>query len=303
MDENKNLNQEDSLDENTPKTNDAEQETVEADVVETEVTEEPVDPEETEEPVETPEVEVELVDQNERPAPQEPVPSVLDADITGIEEYVVEDSELQEKKAKLDAEIQEVLKKYKLTMSLLIACIAAYLVFLFVIKESWSTYVVLGICVIMIVLAVYNTRLSRHIQKLAAEKQRLGGTQCPAAAAGSRIGSVDDQLEMMENAQSLNDLPRQYTVLDEVQFEDGKVAQNIVVSPYGVAVVGSDHLRADVASVLLECGIENPNEILFFYDPDQEIGTLAQEITRVNVVCLDERQIMDILLKLTGIRK
>ena len=70
MDENKNLNQEDSLDENTPKTNDAEQETVEADVVETEVTEEPVDPEETEEPVETPEVEVELVDQNERPAPQ-----------------------------------------------------------------------------------------------------------------------------------------------------------------------------------------------------------------------------------------
>lgn len=301
MDENKNLNPEDSLDENTEQTNDTPQE-IEVESVETEEIEELKNTEQTAEAIETPEVEVEMVDENEQPAASDAALPVIDADITTIEEYDIEDDELKEKKAKLDAQIQDVLKKYKLTMGLLIACIAAYLVFLFLVKETWSTYVVLGICVIMIILAIYNTRLSRQIQRLAAEKQRLGGSQC-SPAAGSRVGQIDDQLEMMENAQSLNDLPRQYTVLDDVQFEDGEVAQNIVVSPYGVAVVGSDALRQDVASVLLECGIENPNEILFFYNPDQEISALAQQILQVNVICLDERKIMDILLKLTGIRK
>ena len=203
----------------------------------------------------------------------------------------------------LDGQIKELMKKYKMTMWALVACIVAYLIFLFVIKASWSTWVVLGICVVMIALAVMNTRYSRRIQKLAMEKQKLKKQAQAAAAPGQssdgRIGQVDSDEAIVANAASLNDLPRQYTVLDEIEFSDGQSAENIVVSPYGVAVVGSPDLKPELEAILQEAGVEAP---IFFYSPDQEVAALAEEIQMEKTIALDEKQIMDILYKLTGLK-
>lgn len=203
----------------------------------------------------------------------------------------------------LDGQIKELMKKYKMTMWALVACIVAYLIFLFVIKASWSTWVVLGICVVMIALAVMNTRYSRRIQKLAMEKQKLKKQAQAAAAPGQssdgRIGQVDSDEAIVANAASLNDLPRQYTVLDEIEFSDGQSAENIIVSPYGVAVVGSPDLKPELEAILQEAGVEAP---IFFYSPDQEVAALAEEIQMEKTIALDEKQIMDILYKLTGLK-
>lgn len=203
----------------------------------------------------------------------------------------------------LDGQIKELMKKYKMTMWALVACIVAYLIFLFVIKASWSTWVVLGICVVMIALAVMNTRYSRRIQKLDMEKQKLKKQAQAAAAPGQssdgRIGQVDSDEAIVANAASLNDLPRQYTVLDEIEFSDGQSAENIVVSPYGVAVVGSPDLKPELEAILQEAGVEAP---IFFYSPDQEVAALAEEIQMEKTIALDEKQIMDILYKLTGLK-
>ena len=205
----------------------------------------------------------------------------------------------------LDGQIKELMKKYKMTMWALVACIVAYLIFLFVIKASWSTWVVLGICVVMIALAVMNTRYSRRIQKLAMEKQKLAmekqaqAAAAPGQSSDGRIGQVDSDEAIVANAASLNDLPRQYTVLDEIEFSDGQSAENIVVSPYGVAVVGSPDLKPELEAILQEAGVEAP---IFFYSPDQEVAALAEEIQMEKTIALDEKQIMDILYKLTGLK-
>lgn len=201
----------------------------------------------------------------------------------------------------LDGQIRELMKKYKMTMWALVACIVAYLVFLFLVKTSWSTWVVLAICVVMIAIAVMNTKYSRRIQKLAMEKQKLkkqaqatGGS----ADAASAIGQTGNEA-IVANAASLNDLPRQYTVLDDVEFADGQEAENIVVSPYGVAVVGSPDLKPELDAVLQEAGVEAP---IFFYSPEQEVSALAEAIQMEKTIALDEKQIMDILYKLTGLK-
>lgn len=201
----------------------------------------------------------------------------------------------------LDGQIRELMKKYKMTMWALVACIVAYLVFLFLVKTSWSTWVVLAICVVMIAIAVMNTKYSRRIQKLAMEKQKLkkqaqatGGS----ADAASAIGQTGNEA-IVANAASLNDLPRQYTVLDDVEFAEGQEAENIVVSPYGVAVVGSPDLKPELDAVLQEAGVEAP---IFFYSPEQEVSALAEAIQMEKTIALDEKQIMDILYKLTGLK-
>mgnify|MGYP003375577705 CR=1 FL=1 len=165
-------------------------------------------------------------------------------------------------------------------------------------QESWSVYVVLANCVAMIALAVYDTRLTRKIRRLATERGRL--MEESKVANGQAVAT---DLPMVENAQSLNDLPRQFTVLDDIEFEDGTVAEHIVVSPYGIAVVGDESLKDNVLQALDQCGVDQAEELVMFYDPNEETSELVQKILQVNVNCLDERQIMQILLNLTGLSK
>ena len=52
-----------------------------------------------------------------------------------------------------------------------------------------------------------------------------------------------------------------------------------------------------------QCGVDQAEELVMFYDPNEETSELVQKILQVNVNCLDERQIMQILLNLTGLSK
>lgn len=203
-----------------------------------------------------------------------------------------------DEKETLNSQIQELLKKYKMTMWALVGCIALYLVFLFIVKAEWSTWVVLALCVVMIVLAVLNTRYSRAIQKLAKQRQELIRQE------KIENGELDEQQaaassEIVANAKSLNDLPKEYTVLDEVDLE-GKKAEHIVVSPYGVAIVASEDLKPEMDSVLADLGIQSP---VYSYSPEEEVSVLAEKIQMEKTPALDESQIMSILYRLTGLKK
>lgn len=287
MDEKKNLNEEDLTSEHTNQPVSLEEQ-AEQKMQKPESTEDQV--------IEVEEPSVELVDENETTSEQtQEVPLVLDADITSEEEVEIDN---QEEINQINAQIQETYAKYKRTMFLLVACFVIYIVFMFVIKESWSIYVVLVNCAAMIALAVYDTRLTRKIRKLAVERGRL---MEESKAANGQPMTTD--LPVIENAQSLNDLPRQFTVLDDIKFEDGTVAEHIVVSPYGIAVVGDESLKGNVMQALEQCEIDQAEELVTFYDPNEETSELVQKILQVNVNCLDERQIMEILLNLTGINK
>lgn len=229
-----------------------------------------------------------------------PVP----AEDTAEKPEVVEAENVSEEMESLTAQIKEQMKKYKLTMWALIASIVFYLLFLFVIRQSWSTYVVFGICIVMIVLAVINTKISRKIQKLAAKRAELKKAMEKPMTTDETdnsglVGSQDSASPIVANAKSLNDLPKQYTVLDEVDLGDGKSAEHIVVSPYGVAIIGDPDLRSDVEVILQEAGVEAP---IFVYDPATPVEQLAEEIQMEKTVALDEKQVMDLLYKLTGLK-
>lgn len=219
-------------------------------------------------------------------------------------EPVIIPENLQAELDSLDAQIQEMMKKYKLTIYLLIGSIVFYLIFLFVIRESWSTWVVLGICVVMIVLAVINSRDSRRIQKLAtrrAELKKALEKPVPGRSEAPSKGDQDLQTPVVANATSLNDLPKQYTVLDEIEFSDGQKAEHIIVSPYGIALVGDIALRDDIASIAQEVADDIP---IFVYSPQEEaddVAQLVEDIQMEKTVVLQERQVMDLLFKLTGL--
>lgn len=199
-------------------------------------------------------------------------------------------------KETLNSQIQELLKKYKMTMWALVACIALYLVFLFVVKAEWSTWVVLVLCIIMIVLAVLNTRYSRAIQKLAKQRQQI--LKQEKSDSGELSAESAQASEIVANAKTLNDLPREYTVLDNVEL-DGKTAEHIVVSPYGIAVVASEDLTLQVQDVLVDLGIQSPVRL---YSPDEDIAVMAEQIQMDKEPALDESQIMSVLYRLTGLK-
>ncbi|GEM_PF-2060125 len=232
------------------------------------------------------------------------VPSTGDADVEVVDPEVV---------ASVDNQIKDLMKKYKMSMWALVACIVVYLLFLFIIKTAYSTWIVLGVCVVMIGIAVYNTKISRQVQKLAVEKRRLTHPNEAAApqqaqggltgksTAGAPVGELDSSQPIVANATSLNDLPKQYTVLDDVEFSDGQRAANVVVSPYGIAVVGSEDLRPEMEAILQEDGLEDVP--VAYYNPDEEVSSLAEKIQEDKMVVLDENKIMTLLLKLTGLKR
>ena len=111
-------------------------------------------------------------------------------------------------------------------------------------------------CVAMIALAVYDTRLTRKIRRLATERGRL---MEESKVANGQAAATD--LPMVENAQSLKSFfLRQFTVLDDIEFEDGTVAEHIVVFPYGIAVVGDESLKDNVLQD--QCGVDQAEKVV-----------------------------------------
>ena len=201
-----------------------------------------------------------------------------------------------------DDAIRSLMSKYKLTMYILVACIVVYLLFLFVFRPAWATYVVITTCIIMLVLAVVNTRISKKIQQLAVTRKTIRQSLEKLKNNGESEQEASTQ-EIKEeaivaNATSINDLPKQYTVLDEVPFQDGKIASHIVVSPYGIAVVGDQNLKDEIQVDLDLLGISSP---IFFYDPNTDVATLVENIQMEKQIVLDEEQIYTVLKQFVGL--
>lgn len=210
--------------------------------------------------------------------------------------------ELKVQMESLDDDIRSIMGKYKITMWILVACIVVYLLFLFVIRQSWSTYVVLATCVVMIFLAVLNTKYSKKIQQLATKRklirQQLEKLTPNDKKANEEVKEAIEEEAIIANATSLNDLPKQYTVLDEVKLPNGEMVKHIVVSPYGLAVVGSPEVQKEIEEILDQLHLTAP---IFFYDPDTEISTLVENIQMEKQVALDEVQIMTLLRTFVGL--
>lgn len=202
----------------------------------------------------------------------------------------------------IDDAIRSLMSKYKLTMYILVACIVIYLLFLFVFRPPWATYVVITTCVIMLVLAVVNTRISKKIQQLAVTRKtvRQSLEKLKNNGESEQEASAQEIKEeaIVANATSINDLPKQYTVLDEVPFQDGKKAPHVVVSPYGIAVVGDQDLKDEIQVDLDLLGISSP---IFFYDPNTDVATLVENIQMEKQIVLDEEQIYTLLKQFVGL--
>lgn len=199
----------------------------------------------------------------------------------------------------LDAEMAKTYQKYKYSLWDIIACIALYLVCLFMIRNTW---LVLLCCVPMIILAFVNNRLAKQYRKLAQQKAeviRLNKQNNPESEQNGQdvyTGSADSPI--VANAKSLNDLPREYTVLDDVPYKEGEI-EHLIVSPYGVAIVDSQPLKEQIAEEIAELGIENAP--VFQYEPSENIALLAEQIQMPHDAVLSEKEIYNILYKFTGL--
>ncbi len=240
--------------------------------------------------------------------------TILDSDETeddpsqellhGVEEAIKEEevTALEAQLEGIDDTIRSLMSKYKLTMYILVASIVVYLLFLFVFRPTWATYVVIATCIIMLVLAVVNTRISKKIQQLAVTRKtvRQSLEKLKTNGEDEKEPSVEEIKEeaIVANATSMNDLPKQYTVLDDVQFQDGKIAPHVVVSPYGIAVVGDPNLKDEIQADLDILEISSP---IFFYDPTTDVATLVENIQMEKQIVLNEEQIYTLLKEFVGL--
>lgn len=197
----------------------------------------------------------------------------------------------------LDKDMRDIYKKYKYTLYGIIACIALYLVCLFMLKNTVLTLVC---CIPMIVLAFLNNKFAKQYRQLALKKAEIQKANNPAAQETVPGGSVaaDPNSPIVANANSLNELPKEYTVLDQVDF-NGYEIPHIIVSPYGIAAVSSDDIKADLGRMALDLGIENAP--VYLYEPNDDISVLAEEIQMPKTAVLSEKDIYAILYRLTGI--
>lgn len=205
----------------------------------------------------------------------------------------------------INAQFEELMKKYKLTMYGMMACIVVYLICLFWVKNLW---IVLIVCVPMIALAVYNSRISKQVRELAARRNQLKAREDAAARAaltgeevdGQDMGIGAENLDeaIVANATSLNDLPKEYTVLDQVEL-DGQEIPHVILSPYGIAVVDSTDRTAQIEALLQELEVESP---VYMYEPSEDIALLAERIQLPKEVALTESDIYKILYRISGLK-
>lgn len=251
---------------------------------------------ENKEPAQTP---VEKEPENEAIETVE-VTIVEDPQTGMIEGESVDHSQTLAEIDQLDQAIAKDMELYKASLWAVGILVGLYLLCLFVFKTG-----VLIVCILMIIAAVMNTRYSRRVQKAAAKRAKLKKSlenpqpaQSTADGNGLEIGTDRSDEAIVTDVKSLNELPKEYTVLDHVKLGDTDV-ENIVVSPYGIAVVGEESVRPQIEAILAEANADSP---IFFYSADLPVNDLAGKIQMEKIVVLSEQQIMSVLQKLLGLR-
>lgn len=191
------------------------------------------------------------------------------------------------------------MKKYKLSLYVVLASIALYIFGMFFVKN----YIfVLACCVPLIAGAVWNSKEAKKIRKINQEYVQVTQMEKNAqAVADGTMAPEEAELlnasSIVANAKSLNDLPKEYTVLDNEELYGTPVA-HIILSPYGVALVDATDRTEDMRSLLQEVGVESP---VFSYAPGEDVAVLAEQIQMPKNTVLTEKEIYQILYHLRGL--
>lgn len=226
-------------------------------------------------------------------------PNEADHETIEVEQEVLpSDEELEEQINEINGKIQTLMKKYNYTMYGLIVLIVLYLVCLFWIHNS---FLLLGLCIPMILLAFYNSKQAKQVRQLAAQRQELKTKVERAQKAKEQGTSVEEALAEPVTAEivSLNDLPKQYTVLDDVALEDGTIVDHVVISPAGIVVVNVEDVREPLKELLEEL---NGIDYITWIDPtDKTFAEIGEEIQKDQFQILTEQEIYKILYRLNDL--
>lgn len=198
--------------------------------------------------------------------------------------------------------IAEINKKFKATMYGVMLCVVAYLVALFWLR---NTLIVFLICIPMIIFAIMNNRYGKQIRVIAEKRNQIRQEEArvnrEVGEDGAEVVELDksDIHETVTNARSLNDLPKEYTVLDQVMIND-EPAAHIIVSPYGVAVVDNADRSEEIKALTEDLQLEFP---VTWYEPvsDDQIYDLVSRIQENRNPVLTEPEIYKILYRLNGL--
>ncbi|WP_289220614.1 hypothetical protein [Ileibacterium valens] len=204
--------------------------------------------------------------------------------------------------AECNSAIQEINKKFKATMYAVMVCVVLYLLALFWLRNNG---VVLIICIPMLIFAVMNNRYGKQIRVIAGKREQIRKEEARVNAETNSEGAEvvelqpGDITETITNAKSLNDLPKEYTVLDEVMINE-RPAAHIIVSPYGVVIVDNEDRTQEVRDLLENLNIEYP---ITWYEPvsEEQVFDLASKIQENRTTVLTEPEIYKILYRLNGL--
>lgn len=204
--------------------------------------------------------------------------------------------------AECNSVIQEINKKFKATMYAVMVCVVLYLLALFWLRNNG---VVLIICIPMLIFAVMNNRYGKQIRVIAGKREQIRKEEARVNAETNSEGAEvvelqpGDITETITNAKSLNDLPKEYTVLDEVMINE-RPAAHIIVSPYGVVIVDNEDRTQEVRDLLENLNIEYP---ITWYEPvsEEQVFDLASKIQENRTTVLTEPEIYKILYRLNGL--
>lgn len=209
------------------------------------------------------------------------------------------ESELLPTTDELKAQYAKEMKGYKASLYLVMAAVALYVISMFFLRNNWIT---LLSCIPLIIGAIWNNRQAKKIRAINEEYAKV--QQVEKRAKAMENGEISpDEVELLEsseivtNAGSLNDLPKEYTVLDNEEL-DGQPVKHIILSPYGVSIVDDLDHTEQMKKILEELNIEAP---VFSYLPMDDTSELVMEIQTPRDVALSEKEIYQILYHLRGL--
>lgn len=228
---------------------------------------------------------------------------------TSENEEVVVEAEVLETKEQLEAKAQilkeeygERMKKYRLSLVLFGVALVAYFVSLLLIRNH---VLVLICCIPIFGVGFWNNRIGKTMREMSTEYNKImqkisalekADNEFPqneeTTVSSDSVGSA-----IVANATSLNDLPKEYTVLDQEEL-DGQNIAHIILSPYGVTLVDEQDHRPAMEAILNELNIQAP---IFWQQPQEDIAALAETIQVPKQVALNEQEIYKILYRLRGI--
>lgn len=182
------------------------------------------------------------------------------------------------------AQMAQLMDKYKKASKVLLGTIIVYILVIFFIKNNMITMVIMGV---MLVVCIWSIRLSKQIRTLSVEIQNLKAELMPA----------DEQSVLSEAPADLNHLPRNFTVLDNVELE-GAVIPHVIVSPYSIIILGDQTQKKLVDDVLTALELQAPVTVLPANVSMEELNAM---INASDEIVLTEEQIFKILYRLNDI--